>query len=448
MRLAASRTLTVVCCLAGVLGASSAARAIDPERAPVAVRWWGQAFITIETWWGLTVAIDPYSPARTGYSDPGVAADLVLVSHDHADHNNAAMVRGNPFVVRGLDDRGDARSLDLTLDRLPNENAVTLAETEGAGRLGPHAVRVVSIPAWHDNHHGAKRGATALFLIETDGVRILHCGDLGQRELTPDQLEAIGRVDVLLIPVGGTYTIDGADAARITDQVAPRFVVPIHFKTPVLSIPLADASAFREALPDAYEERGAVGNTLAVAAFGGPGEETTPGPVVVTLGTTPWTPSPVIHDGLARIARAREALARTLESLTPTQLDHHPANGTHTVRWNAEHTAGAEAIFISLVLHDADPTLPLMRISPAQQPKDYVPANPDWSPTEEAMHIRRVGALTERFAYLLDGVDPAEERYPAFFKSLNGLFDLLENHYDHHHEQVKKKFEEPDWPAE
>ena len=422
------------------------ARAVDPKNAPVAVRWWGQAFVTIETWWGLTVAIDPYDPARTGYDDPGVSADLVLITHNHFDHDDADLVGGGPFVVRGVGEDGTVQVFDLTLDRRPNESATKLAETSESGRLGPHPVRVWSIPAWHDDVKGAQRGATAMFLIEVDGVRILHCGDLGQSELTPAQLDAIGRVDALLIPVGGTYTIDGATAARITAQLAPRFVVPIHYKTPALSIPLDDASAFLAALPESAVRRAAVGNTLAVMTADPAAAPSAM--VAVTLGYEPWTPPDYLRAGLDRVAKARESLAQTIESLSSEQLNHKPSDGTHTVRWNAEHTAGAEASFFSMVAQDANPAFPIVQMRPAQMPADYVPATPDWSPHEEADNIRRVGAFVERFAYLLNGVDPAQERYPAFFKSLNGLFDLLENHYNTHHANVKKKFKLPDWPTQ
>ncbi len=425
--------------------AASTARALDPAQAPVAVRWWGQGFVTIETWWGLTVAIDPFSPEQTGYTNPDVSADLVLVTHGHFDHDNPSIVEGGPFVVRGLTDDGDFRPLNLTLDRLPNESAVKLAKTSERGKVGPHPIRIESIKSWHDAVGGAERGANAMFLIEVDGVRILHCGDLGQTELTSEQVAAIGQLDVLLLPVGGTYTVDGAAAAQIAAQLAPRNVIPIHYKTPALKFDLATVDPFLAALGDDWTERIEVGNTFAVAAAV-EGETTVP--TVAVLQYTPWEAPEYIKDGLAKMRESRSALAATIESLSTNQLDHKPSDGTHTVRWNGEHTAGAEIFFMSMVFKDSDESVPLIRVTPAQQPADYSPGNPDWTASEEANHLRRTGDFTERFAYLLVDVDPTEERYPAFFKSLDGLYSLMETHYGKHHTSVKKKFELADWPKD
>jgi L-ascorbate metabolism protein UlaG (beta-lactamase superfamily) len=101
-------------------------------------------------------------------------------------------------------------------------------------------------------------------------VRILHCGDFGEPAVTAQQLGAMGTVDVLLIPVGGVFTIDGAQAARITEAVGPRIVVPIHYKTDALKIELETVEPFLSALDERYERRRPAGNTLAVAAGRGP----------------------------------------------------------------------------------------------------------------------------------------------------------------------------------
>src|SRR5687768_7073674 len=116
---------------------------------PVAVRWWGQGFVTVETWWGLTVAIDPYDPG-IGYADPGVAADLVLITHAHRDHNNPDLVQGEPTVFRGLDDDGNVRELRVAVDRKPNEDAPRAGEESELGELSAHAVRAFTIASFHD----------------------------------------------------------------------------------------------------------------------------------------------------------------------------------------------------------------------------------------------------------------------------------------------------------
>lgn len=420
-----------------VLVAPAVAIALDADRAPVAVRWWGGSSVTIESWWGLTVAIDP--AGRGNGQQQELKPDLVLISMNQRDPAGSPAFAGNPFVVLGVDEIGVSQSLDLTLDRRPNETARRLSQTAEASDLGPHPVRVWSIPA---------RAGAVMFLIETDGVRILHTGSLTADELSPAQLDKIGRVDALLISAVSSpdSKTDPADrAARLVHQLAPRYVVPIG--NPGETPTPEQIARVAQSVPGAYDHRPQPGNTLAASAPDAPGASDESRPIVATIGLTPWTPTDVISTGLARVAAARESLARTVEGLSATQLDHQPADGSHTVRWNAEHTAGSEATFFSIVLRDSAPDFPTLRLSPPQRVSDYIPSNPGFSPREEADHLRRVGALVERFAYILADVDPASERYPVFFRSLNGLFDLLERHYNQHHDNVRKKFEASDWPS-
>ena len=234
----------------------------DPGR-PVAVRWWGQGMVSIETYWNLQVVIDPYS-MRIGYDDPQLRADLVLVTHEHRDHNNVELVAGSPHVVRVLEADGSVRKVYQVLDRLPNEEKPSWKNARLRIARSQHAIQVTSVPAWHDDKEGHERGATAMFLLEIDGVRIVHCGDLGQTRLTVEQIEALGRVDLLLIPIGGKYTIDGRQAAEIVRQIKPRRVVPIHYKTPALTIGLQTAEPFLAALQAEYEVVRPVSNTVAI----------------------------------------------------------------------------------------------------------------------------------------------------------------------------------------
>ena len=159
---------------------------------------------------GKTIVIDPFND-DIGYPKPHVTADAVVISHEHSDHNNVGLVQGAPKVHRGLADEGKAWA---KLDE----------------RIG--AVRVTGVPAYHDAEEGKKRGKNTVMIFEVEGLRVVHLGDLGHL-LSDDQVKAIGAVDVLMIPVGGHYTIGPAEADKVIAQLKPKVVVPMHFKTGV-----------------------------------------------------------------------------------------------------------------------------------------------------------------------------------------------------------------------
>jgi len=212
-----ARTLfTVVLLLAG--GGFAACGGPTPgDRTPtttpevpgaVELTWWGQAMFVLSSADGTRVLLDPYGDI--GYRLPSageIDADVATISHEHPDHNNVALA-GGATVLRGLTADGWAE----------------IDETAGD-------VHITSVSSFHDNSEGSERGRNAIFVIETDGMRIVHLGDLGQLALTPDQLDAIGTVDVLLIPVGGVFTIDADGANGIIEKLAPRIVIPMHYNT-------------------------------------------------------------------------------------------------------------------------------------------------------------------------------------------------------------------------
>ena len=183
------------------------------DRSTVELTWWGQAMFVLTTADGTRVLLDPYS--EIGYRVPtaeDLAADVVTVSHDHPDHSNVTL-GGDATVLRGLTADGWA------------SNDETFSDT-----------RIFSIDAFHDDSGGSERGRNALFVIETAGLRIAHLGDLGQAELTQVQLDALGQIDLLMIPVGGIFTIDADGATSIVTQISPRIVVPMHYKTDAVNI--------------------------------------------------------------------------------------------------------------------------------------------------------------------------------------------------------------------
>jgi L-ascorbate metabolism protein UlaG (beta-lactamase superfamily) len=169
----------------------------------------------LETAAGTRVVMDPI-PKGLGYELPSnLRADLITISHEHADHNNVALVAGKPRVIRGL-----------TSDRK--------GWTRVDEKVKDVAVRAVAV--YHDEKRGAVRGLNTVFIFEVGGLRIAHLGDLGNT-LSDEQLAAIGLVDVLLIPVGGTFTIDGRQATRVVEQLRPRvMVVPMHYKTDAVTV--------------------------------------------------------------------------------------------------------------------------------------------------------------------------------------------------------------------
>ena len=160
---------------------------------------------------GKTAAIvtDPFDKQMVGLSFPSVTANIITVSHEHADHN----------YVESVTSRDDASPIMII---------------RGPGEYEVHGVKIVGIHTFHDHENGALRGTNTIYRIEIDGMSILHCGDLGH-VLTDDQLEEIGTVEVLMIPTGGHFTIDEKEAVKVVNQIEPSIVIPMHYKHPGLA---------------------------------------------------------------------------------------------------------------------------------------------------------------------------------------------------------------------
>ena len=175
------------------------------------IRWHGQSAYTLEGD-GHVVVIDPFDvaalKARWPIDYPPIeprAADLLLITHEHGDHNWDGAVTGEPTVIRST-----------------------------AGRRETPVGEVVAIASEHDGQAGTARGPNTIFVFSLDGVRICHMGDFGQPRLRPEQAEAIGAIDLLFVPVGGGPTLDGAGAAEAVETLAPGWVVPMHYRTPAI----------------------------------------------------------------------------------------------------------------------------------------------------------------------------------------------------------------------
>lgn len=198
------------------------------------IKWYGHSCFLLSGS-GVRVLTDPCAPT-TGYRLSDIGADVVTSSHAHYDHNYFVAVRGFPAIV--------------------NTAGGHAFGEEGAGR-----VRITGIPTWHDASHGSERGENLVFVIEMDGLRIVHLGDIGHVP-EAETAEAIGRPDVLFLPVGGTYTIDAAGALETVSLLRPGLVVPMHYRTPALAFPLDGPEAFLAGLSGIAGPAGHTGYTI------------------------------------------------------------------------------------------------------------------------------------------------------------------------------------------
>ena len=163
------------------------------------IKWYGHSCFLITSATGTRILTDPCDPS-TGYVLSNIEADGVTISHDHYDHNYLAAVSGNPIIVR----------------------------TEAERWVKD--VKIMGIPTWHDEAEGKKRGANLIYVIEMDGMRLVHLGDLGHA-LDEETLKKIGVTNILFAPVGGVYTIDYTQAREIANALHTNVLIPMHYAT-------------------------------------------------------------------------------------------------------------------------------------------------------------------------------------------------------------------------
>ncbi len=168
------------------------------------IKWYGHSSFLLTARSGLKIFTDPCGP-ETGYTLHDIEADIVTLSHQHFDHNYLNAIQGTPTVI------------------------------QEAGVFERDGVRVTGIPSFHDEVEGKKRGSNLIFLFELDGLRIAHLGDLGALP-SERTFDALGKLDVLLCPVGGTYTIDPPAACEIANRTCTRVFIPMHYQTAQLKL--------------------------------------------------------------------------------------------------------------------------------------------------------------------------------------------------------------------
>jgi L-ascorbate metabolism protein UlaG (beta-lactamase superfamily) len=426
-------------------GAAPSRGASSPGAFPMTVRWWGHSMMSFETYWNHTIAMDPPAP-RFGYPDPGIEADVVLLTRLGIDHMHMAMIGGTAKPMPAFTRSGNPDRRDFMMFRPPNESVAQVVNTEDFTLTDtPHAVHAFSFDSWAYRNDDGTLAPNSFYVIETDGVRIVHTGDVGHPELRADQMQLLGGpIDVLCISVGGLWSLDGPGAVQLIRQLEPRFVIPLHFRTDTTAeeVQLLGLDQFVDALPEDWEQRRIAGNTLTVSAA--PPVET---PVVLLMDYQPWVMPTELAELFAEKDAANARARAVFEPLSVAQMNHRPSDASHTPRWNAEHLMGAELEIFSRLYNSVDPSFPVIDLRPLQMPEDYVAAHPDWDGAEEARQLERVALLVRRHAHLLRDID-LDEPFGDDSMTLRGALELMAHHYGEHAANVRKKFALPDWPRE
>ncbi len=179
------------------------------------IKWHGHACFEIIDSEGFSIVIDPHDGASLGLPTPSAKADVVLITHEHFDHNayNVVLKPGGKYY----------------------------SMKEGAFQVGPHSV--IGLPAYHDKFKGRRRGKVVMYLLNVEGVKILHVGDLGH-VLEPSEVKGINTPHVLMAPVGGTFTIDAKEALNLLELIKPKAFIPMHYWVSGINLPLAPLEHF------------------------------------------------------------------------------------------------------------------------------------------------------------------------------------------------------------
>ncbi|UCG82794.1 MAG: MBL fold metallo-hydrolase [Dehalococcoidia bacterium] len=183
------------------------------------IKWLGHSSFLITAGNGTRIIADPFGDyPGLSYNPIRETSEVVIISHDHGDHKGAK-IKGDHKVVTG------------------------------AGRKEIAGIEIDGLNSYHDTSKGSERGANTVFCVTVDGMRICHMGDLGH-DLSESEIAGIGRVDILMIPVGGFYTIDAGTASAICDRIRPRVVFPMHYRTDKCAFPITGVDDFLEGKSD------------------------------------------------------------------------------------------------------------------------------------------------------------------------------------------------------
>lgn len=176
------------------------------------IQWFGHSCFRIEVK-DFSILIDPFSN-EIGLKPPKIKDNVILITHSHYDHSNTADAPPEARVING----------------------------PGEYEIG--GVYIHGIQSYHDNAKGTQRGLNTIYVLKAEDINVCHMGDFGQDKLEEHQLEEIGDADILMLPVGGVYTIDGKQAVQITGEIQPKIVIPMHYKIPGLNLDIVGPDKF------------------------------------------------------------------------------------------------------------------------------------------------------------------------------------------------------------
>jgi len=386
---------------AAITAMITASSSFASDGQPVAIRYWPNNCVSIETMWNFHIVI-------------GVDAASRQLLPRTAD-------------VEFIDDFWEASEGNvLVLDRKPNEPKSTLNAFAADQPYSTEAIRIVRV-AIHDSETAKKLYVTSL---QVDGVNIVDCKNISVQELLsslkgrklPNELQ---KVDVLLLAEAN----DQPTALQSLSELVKPNVVLLRKNFPHEKITSSAIETIEH-------------NTIAVTKSSEPSDKTR----WVKLGDSVWK----MDEPLAVMFANKEAACRSsqlvFKELSTNQMNFRPANGTHTPRWNAEHMMGRELLFFSQIYHAVDPSIPIIDLNPRQMPNEYQAAHMDWTGVEEAMQMDRVEAFTRRYAYLLNGMALDQKAKGSTFWTPKALLLQMEKHYSEHTANVVKKKSLVDWP--
>lgn len=198
------------------------------------IKWLGHSCFQLTLKNGKSIVIDPFDES-VGYEPVDEKADIVLISHDHHDHSYVKGIKGNYELIRG------------------------------AGEYQTDYVKITGVDIDHDDQKGKLRGQVVVNIIEAEGIRVMHMSDIG---CVPDEsfFKNVGKIDILMIPIGGVYTIDAKGALEIIEKLKPNMTIPMHYMTSVLKLPLKGIHEFTTLAGKEYDISRQGGSSVQIAA--------------------------------------------------------------------------------------------------------------------------------------------------------------------------------------